>query len=262
MIHLRLSGGVGNQLFQYAAALRLAGLDHEKIQFYSGDLSKYKVARVFELDKVLNLSFAPANCYSSILLRTRLARLLSVNGFFVNDRNYIHQFKSHNKYLCFLDGYFQYEQSWDMISGSIDFIKRHLHPHLRPIKKQGLVVHARGGDFLDDNKSHVHLLKFYDDVIPQVKSKGYFDGKLICSDNKYGSVIKSFFESNGINLVFSDSTDECWTSDFVDMLSSSLLIGSRSTFCWWAAVLGDVPSMFPHDFSIGTKRVLFHPYEL
>ena len=55
LIFIRLAGGLGNQLFQVAAAQLLAH-QNSKIILMNGALRRYKSPRSFDLDKLLNLS--------------------------------------------------------------------------------------------------------------------------------------------------------------------------------------------------------------
>ncbi len=261
MIYLRLCGGLGNQLFQLAQALSRCEMRPEKIRIYSGDLGSYEVPRSYELDKLFNLSFSTSGPYSSAFLASRIVKIVSMNNIFINDKNYFPIYRSRWP-VCFLDGYFQFEQNWDDIRDSIEFMRKNLLRGIVVPNKSGLVVHARGGDFLLDGKSHQHQISFYQNCLPFLAERGLNSGILYCSDAEYGLTIKTFFKEEGIDLEFVSNSDASWEDDFKKMANAALLIGSRSTFCWWASVLGRVTSLFPSDFHIGTKRKLFHPNEV
>lgn len=53
MIWVRLSGGLGNQLFQWAAAENVRWKTHQDIQFYTHDLKNYAVPRDFLFNQLL-----------------------------------------------------------------------------------------------------------------------------------------------------------------------------------------------------------------
>ena len=55
MLYVRLAGGLGNQIFQLAAALRLRESKSEKIILYTESLSKYSALRDFELANFFDL---------------------------------------------------------------------------------------------------------------------------------------------------------------------------------------------------------------
>ena len=125
----------------------------------------------------------------------------------------------------------------------------------------GLVVHARGGDFLDDKASHAHQMKFYEQALSGSKMPEFKAGVLCCSDPNYASKIINFFDSKGIFLSYKPNNDADWQADFRILMNAGFILGSRSTFAWWASLLGEVESIFPVDFTIGRARVLFHPWE-
>ena len=259
MIHLRLSGGLGNQLFLFAYALRLADYNPLKIRVYAGDLSNYSVARTFELDRILDVPFFPCNFACTLLLRSRIPRLFDYPLFF-NDKNYLSVGKGSNVNTGFVDGYFQFDQPWSFIERSIAFF---IETNIlrKPTVRSGLVVHARGGDFLHDRQSHSHQLEFYRSVLdryPSLPNKG----RICCSDPYYASEIIRFFDDYGVNLSYTHSTDTSWLDDFNALSSASMVLGSRSTFAWWATALHEIPSFFPHDFNIGVGRNLYHPAEM
>ena len=70
------------------------------------------------------------------------------------------------------------------------------------------------------------------------------------------------FNDFGINLSFYTKTDNDWEDDFRLIMNSDLVVGSRSTFAWWATLIGKTSSIFPNDFNIGELRTLYHPYEI
>jgi hypothetical protein len=52
MIFVRLSGGLGNQLFQWATAIEIQRKTNRKILFYTGDLKRYVIRRQFLLPEI------------------------------------------------------------------------------------------------------------------------------------------------------------------------------------------------------------------
>lgn len=261
MINMRLSGGLGNQLFQICCALRYSNNSAQRVQLYLDDLKSYKVPRKFELNKIVDIDFKRCKGFSRFILRTRLPKVISKSHHFINDRNFctlkIHEAAK----ISFLDGYFQFEQDWIVISSAISMLKRNLNSSFLMQGSDELVVHARGGDFLDDKASHVHQMKFYEQALSGSKMPEFKTGVLCCSDSNYASEIIDFFESRGITLSYKPNNDADWQEDFRILMNAGFILGGRSTFAWWASVLGEVDSLFPLDFTIGKPRVLFHPWE-
>lgn len=261
MINLRLAGGLGNQLFQICSALRYCNNQHNQIRLYLAQLGSYDVPRTYELEKLLTLKFENCIGLPAKILWSRLPRLLAVNGLFINDNNYTIKSKKLLLNNIFMDGYFQFEQTWETFFYSYQYLKRNLSPFFKSKQKAGLVVHARGGDFLKDLNSHDHLIDFYQNVLKLKKISKFSNGYLCCSDPNYAKNILEYFENNGIKLTYQPFNDTNWEEDFVRLLNAKFIIGSRSTFAWWASLFGETECVFPSDFKIGQPRKLYHPWE-
>lgn len=259
MINVRLAGGLGNQIFQLACALRYAKYDIEKIRLRVDDLSKYKTPRKFELPKLFDLTLNFCKPSSSLLLKTRLARFLKFTPCFVNDKNYLMKREYPHLYL---DGYFQFEQDWELLAPAAIYLQQVLNEKYSLQKTNNLVIHARGGDFLNNENSRSHQYEFYEKVLNRHELAPFSTGELYCSDQVYAQDIVKYFAGNGIDLHYRASGDDDWEADFKRLMSAKLLIGSRSTFAWWASLLGEVNCFFPEDFTINKPRNLYHPWEI
>jgi hypothetical protein len=261
MIYLRLYGGLGNQLFQIACALRFANYDENKIRVYTESLRHYDVPRNLQYPTLININLKQSSSLVNAILRLRIPKLNFAFNSFVNDLNYIKNSNATSYNTRFMDGYFQYEQTWTLIQPAVEFMASRLNANFKTKQSSGLVVHARGGDFLQDRESNEHQLKFYEKVISNGDIPEFKSGKLCCSDPSYGEKIVRKFEEFGINLKYDPKEDGDWQDDFSLIKDAKFVVGSRSTFAWWATVLGQTKSVFPCDFTIGKQRVLFHPWE-
>lgn len=263
LINLRLAGGLGNQLFQLSCALRICNNDLKPLRVYKNDLGKYAVARSYELDKLLKIQLEECTRFDALVLKSRLPRILCIPNVTLNDKNYKNALYNYTYGRTYLDGYFQFDQSWDIFDDSVRFLKSKVKKDFFScVKKPGLVVHARGGDFLQDSLSDQHQLSFYDYVIKSGRLSNYTHGLICCSDVIYAQKIKKFFRNHGIHLYHEKKQDSNWESDFKKLMNAEFIVGSRSTFAWWASVLGEVQCFFPKDFTIGKSRKLYHPQEI
>ncbi len=256
MVNIRLAGGLGNQLFQLAAGLRFASYDPSIIRVYKRSLAKYEVPRDYELEKLIDFEFNQVSMLSGLLLKYRAPKVIKSQGC-INDNNYKNSSASKNQYL---DGYFQYDQSWGLIKPAVSWIQEHMRGGLRSSKKSGLIVHARGGDFLKNKLSLEHELNHFNLAINKIKDMPQRK-ILVCSDEAHAHQVYKFFLNRGLELDYKPSHDDDWLQSFLDILNSDLLIGGRSTFAWWASALGNVESYLPCDFEIGRPRLLHHPFE-
>lgn len=263
MINLRLAGGLGNQLFQLSCALRICNNDLKSLRVYKNDLGKYAVARSYELEKLLIIQLKECTRFDALVLKSRLPRILCIPNVTLNDKNYKHALYNFTTGRTYLDGYFQFDQSWDHLESSVRFLKSKVtKDFFSHENKPGLVVHARGGDFLLDNMSDQHQLSFYNYVIKSGRLSDYTYGLLCCSDVNYAQKIIKFFSIRGIDLYYEEKHDSNWNSDFKKLMNAEFIVGSRSTFAWWASLFGETECVFPSDFKIGQPRKLYHPWEL
>lgn len=253
MINVRLAGGLGNQLFQLASGLRFANYNAEKLGLYKDSLVKYKTSRDYELEKIIDFKFDCVSNPAKLILNYRLPKILRYQAF-INDSNYLKASSSENYYL---DGYFQYDQTWETIKDSVFWIREHMIAGLCMPKSTGFVVHARGGDFLKNPLSVEHEIKHFSTAINHINTIP--DRKvLVCSDEAHATRVHKFFKDRGIDLDYVPSHDDDWMASFLDIFNAEVLIGGRSTFAWWASALGGVVSYLPIDFEFGYPRSLHH----
>ncbi len=253
MILIRIIGGLGNQMFQYAAARTLA--DHLDVELYL-DLSEFKSYKLFsyELDKFcIRAKVATDNELQKFSLwRFRLAQLCKKLQF--NNRFYI------EPSFCFteswydlndqtyLSGYFQSEKYF--ISGKKllldEFqLKNILSDKNFEIKclaenSTSVSIHVRRGDFITDKKT--------------LKIHG------ICSQNYYSTAIKKMQDSFDNIRFFVFSNDLAWAKETLDVGSDAVFVSgnektpendlylmtrcqhhiiANSSFSWWGAWLGE-----------------------
>lgn len=78
MIYARLAGGLGNQLFQLAAALTLQQRVNKPIVLFTSHLAKYSSSRTFMLDEVIECNFTIGQLppFYSFICRYRLNKIL------------------------------------------------------------------------------------------------------------------------------------------------------------------------------------------
>lgn len=79
MIWIRLSGGLGNQLFQWAAAEEVRYKTHQHIQFYTLDLKNYEEPRDFLFYRLLGNFYSNGSpaWITRLLLRYRVTKMVT-----------------------------------------------------------------------------------------------------------------------------------------------------------------------------------------
>lgn len=106
MIILNLKGGLGNQLFQFIAAVKYVYENGQKLFIYTGNLASYDTKREFSLE--LFIKNAPVEIHvinkkTVIMNKFFLAALKKLNLFVIDERNY---FSKKFKFFNVIDDYF------------------------------------------------------------------------------------------------------------------------------------------------------------
>ena len=123
--------------------------------------------------------------------------------------------------------------------------------------RSSLVIHARGGDFLVNDEVKFDAFRFYENAIKNIPVNKFASRKLVCSDKTFAVEVANHLQTCGIFVDIFQESDEDWEESFKLLMNSSFLVGSKSTFAWWAAALGNVDCIFPTEFNNGRKKQLF-----
>ncbi|MDQ6812792.1 MAG: alpha-1,2-fucosyltransferase [Bacteroidota bacterium] len=261
MIITKITSGLGNQLFQYAAAKSLS-LKHNTSLFF--DLSYYDTTyetdtpRSFKLHHFnidyKNLDTSPLVYFSKA---TKLFRNRSCKPFFsrVKEKHFHYDDQVvHATGACItLEGFWQSEkyfaQHTEAIRNELTF-KSVANSELAIYKQQMLntqnpiSIHIRRGDYVSHpefSKSFGFVgLEYYDRAVAYVKSKVQNPAFFVFTDDK--DWVKSCFHLTDKN-VFVETNGE--DSDVTELQLMSLCthhIIANSSFSWWGAWLNNSKS--------------------
>jgi hypothetical protein len=275
-IKIKLFGGLGNQMFQFATAYSIA--KSKNIDLYL-DLSWFNRSNIhngFELDKVFDIfkkvSFLNNDFnFTSFKLKEFLNKIDITYQIFKEPHfNYsqnITKLPNH----CFLKGYWQSETYFkeykDEIKKIFSFDKNLDSVNLKIIDKiyrsNSASLHIRRGDFLlKKNQNHqTNLNNYYSKAIREV-SKNYNNLKFfIFSDDP--NWVSNNFE---IKTEYEVINNNLGKKSYIDMYLMSLCktnIIANSTFSWWAGWLNEnenknifAPNNWFNDKSINTKDLI------
>lgn len=250
-IIIRLAGGMGNQLFQYAAALKLrtSAAKESLISIDTTCLSTYESKRIFQIGfitkhhKKINI-MNNLNSFSVIMSRLRLPRILDqrVGSFeFISSVYHLKRScTSSPARLYILDGYFQDPSLLFDEKDRINLRDSLLREVGKKIKSfsEGiplLAVHIRRGDYVSSHDAskvfNIVPLSYYREALNLLTKKYKI---LIFSDD---SILSSQFamEVGGIDV---NTLGLGLTDQFCLYMSCEDYIISNSTFSWWASYLG------------------------
>ena len=259
MIIIKLSGGLGNQMFQYALGLALERKLNIQVKY---DFSFFKnrknihnnilIHEIFKIDiKVAKnkelYSFLGINIF-------RVFRKIS-KIFNLNNSKYIFEDDKKNPMIlneklnnCYLDGYWQnwkyfidYKKEINNIFSFKPVISKKFNEIKKKIlNKKSAIIHFRRGDYKDKkNKGIFYQLgkAYYQEAIQVMRKKNKDLIFYVFSDEI--DLAKDFFTFEK-NLVFININKgkDSYRDMYLMSLSKNIII-SNSTFSWWAAWLGE-----------------------
>ena len=285
--YVRISGGLGNQLFQYAFGRAVSDrlnsdLVLEKKTGYENDIFN----RRFKLDKLFdNITYVEDNELSSFLIDTNILSRIIRKLLLKIGANRTKYYRERQKFVfdekimslpagILYEGYWQNVQYFDSIKYGL--IQSMI---LRDEKLLQMLTYVG----IDDNAVALHL-RYPHAYIDGIKHKGTDDFYITISEEYYAACIKDMlckvpkakfvvFSDNSewaekfiksykedMNYVLVKNNDEIM--DFKLMCSCKHFIISNSTYSWWAAYIGESDTseiMAPLNWF---KHVPLHAYGL
>lgn len=257
---IRIKGGLGNQLFCYAAARRLALVNNAElaIDHVSGFVRDRQYQRRYELD-----------CFSIPARKaTRCERLEPFERYRRGLKKWYWRRKpfNHRKYLeqeeveyderimhfkvagvFYMDGYWQSEGYFKDIEGTIrsdlrirNIIDSNVQTMAERIRRcQAVAVHVRYFDAPGSNGVHNVASDYYARAIERMEREVENAHYFLFSDHP--EVAKTIIpvQSNRITCVSQIGNQENTYNDLWLMTLCRHFIMANSTFSWWGAWLGD-----------------------
>lgn len=264
MITMRIKGGLGNQLFQYAAGYSYAHRLNQKLQL---DISFFpqQTLRGYKLDKLMiddsktisktskGINILKGKYLNKALRSLKVAKIPagSKTKFLLETGSYVMDFffqeKPENAYL---DGYFQSERYFKDYRVEI---LRQFTPAYEPEPEyiaarqqiqscNSVAVHVRRGDFLkakDDHNSNHYLLgeTYYHNALKYMKEQIEAPVFFWFSDD-IEWVKQNFGEADNFRFI-SLKTNHGDIDEMMLMKNCRHIIAANSTFSWWAAWLNE-----------------------
>lgn len=261
MIITQLTGGLGNQLFQYAAAKALSSRRNSRLYI---DDNYYKRAEIgndthrsygldsFKIgDPTLSLPLTNLMRYLRDDIRLqRMDKLIAkaTKTTIINESNYGEKSSNHNIYMT---GYYQsqkyFQDQNDNIRSNLKFqdkitlTSRSRYPSING--KNSVAIHIRRGDYLQDKQvANLPTLttRYYQNAIEYLSAKVSSPTYYIFSDdiNWCKSNISKLISSKEIAYVDDSSYDDP-ASDMQLMSMCDHVITANSSFSWWGAWLNN-----------------------
>lgn len=256
MIIIQMSGGLGNQMFQYAVGLKLRSLGHE-VKF--DDYTEYRRdgARPIQL-AAFGIRYPQASheeviglTDGSTKLKDRIRRKFTgrkTTAYFESDRSYDPEALKHDP--AYLIGNFQSEKYFydikDEVKKTFVFDPEIITEDAREWEKtiaesDSVSIHVRRGDYLDAA-----------DVYGGICTDAYYDAAIRYMQNKHPDAVfylftndsewsKLFIDQHSYAKVYAVKCSEEYTGylDMYLMTKCRHHIIANSSFSWWGAWLGN-----------------------
>lgn len=255
MVLVRVSGGLGNQMFQYAIAKSIAKKNNDifklDISFYSNQ--KLRKFELNEFDTIINfasrkeiIEFAGnENIFFKIKRKLGFIMKRPKSYFPEKEATIFDESVFNYSENIYLDGYWQNSKFFNNIRSELieDFsfvgqISNSANIYLNKIKaKQSVSIHIRRGDYVSNQKANsihgVTSLEYYKKAIEFILKKIENPYFFIFSDDI--NWCKNNFEFLE-NKEFIDNTNNAF-EDLELMKNCKHNIIANSTFSWWGAWL-------------------------
>jgi len=279
MVIVKLFGGLGNQLFQYAIGRKLSLLHNTELRFdltdfykYKNlvtnmsvvgvDIKKFKVNFNEAVDEELKKFFFLKSKFLTFLIKKISSRFFSIlnsvfykNYFYEkNVSSFYHKLSSYKN--VYLHGFWQNQKYFldirKILIKEIN-LKKKSNKHIQLLKRikksNSVAVHVRRGDFLLPGIKKITPLininyykKSFSKLEKNIKNIRYFFFSDDISWVKKNISKKNSFYVSGFNQV----------EDLISISKCKHQIIANSTFSWWGAWLNDNPKkivMAPNKWS-------------
>lgn len=255
-IYVRLQGGMGNQLFQISAALRIRTMNSSSYQIIVDTrfLRNYNTNRNFAtsfflkcVDNVKILEHWHDDILSFIINLSRIAKLITCYNrlfcFFntVNDINI--KSGSPSSMYTFLDGYFQdtVEPLNESFRRFVQFYLCRSMQHMQSNTQhdpniRSVAIHLRRGDYTHGKNTQIYNslgFDYYLNCISLLPKDTIYNFYVFSDDESQGTKLANLIDGTFVSNKYISLDDE-----FVGFLSCDQYIIANSTFSWWASYLG------------------------
>lgn len=260
MIITKLSGGLGNQMFQYACGLSLSNksgtlMKIDTSAYIQDNLVPGDTIRKFELDK-FNISCDYANIDETQSIKYPLGSLSKIFNFIYKKLLRVNHLDFHPglfkmKTNQYLDGYFQSEKNFINVADTIrkEFtLKRELIDaavtefERKVFMTNSVSIHIRRGDYAQDRKTNLYHglcpISYYEQAIAFMTSKVATPYFFIFSDD-IDWVKKNIKITHPHMFVSGNNFIPQQEMHIMSKCKHNII--ANSTFSWWGAWLNQNP---------------------
>jgi hypothetical protein len=260
MITVNLNGGIGNQMFQYAAAAALAKKLHCQLLLNIHEYKKNKEGRQFELHVFPNVTdqFISEGLHK-LLNSSNIISIIkrALSGYQVYKQPHYHVDSGFFLLSApvHLRGYFQSEKYFadheNLIRSRFKWdpekLSKATNAYLTVIESMGdnaVSVHIRRGDYISNqevNQRHgTCSTSYYQDALALINERVTKPHHFIFSDDLDWVKDKNIF--GGVEHTYIEKTPDMHDSEEIHLMSQCQHnVSANSSFSWWGAWLNNNP---------------------
>lgn len=260
-VTIRIQGGLGNQLFGWATAYALSSRINSELLIDKTLLKRGQ----YELDNY-NL---PSHSILDQKISKKWIDKIRHNPLHFKESSFTYDTSILNcKKGTILDGYFQSWKYFDDYKGNIakilsanrEFSEEFVNLFNYISQEETIAIHIRRGDYIDLTQYHgLTSAAYFEKAFLNAKSLTSATRAVVFSDSK--SIAEQVFPNADKYIGPEDLKSSSETLDLMSRCSG--IIGSNSSFSWWAAYIRDSesrPCIFPRPWftetSLDTRDLL------
>lgn len=266
MIVIRIWGGLGNQMFQYAMGYAKANEVNEELRldttFYSTKHNSRQTERTLDLfqlpiicrneiktEKEIGLAIRLLkDPYVNYAIRKLLPIVFPVGRFtYIKEHKleYVPRVSSLDKKNAYYDGYWHSDKYFvkyrdDLLKQFVytnNNIEKAYHEMSQGNSFETVAVHIRRGDYITQNNPNARGVDYYKDAISIIKQK--ISNPIFCFFSDDLEWVKTNFEMIDNMALANEKRNLNDIEEFQLMAKCHHQIISNSSYSWWAAWLND-----------------------
>lgn len=248
---VKILGGLGNQMFQYAFACELELRSKRQVQLDLSSYGTYGLHNGYELQRVFGINAQSADVRDVDRLSTRPSNIIKrfIRKYYTKKTHFIDRyFGFYEKVFdekddTYFDGYWQSEKYFSSVEERVRADFRFQLPLdalsetlLSSLPRPSLAVHVRRGDYLKSVNQFVCKEDYYRRALDEALSLGDIASVVFLSDDPHWC--KEHLQCDGLQTYYPDwnKGSDSWR-DMAIMAACDHAIIANSSFSWWGAWL-------------------------
>lgn len=265
---VKIYGGLGNQMFQYAFALSLASRTGDRVYIDSSDVQSDRLHNGYELSRLFDLRLPEADQRDVKRLSTRPRGLISRarRKYFTKPTHIIDKKYAFQRELYDLDGDFYFEGYWqsekyfadieDSIRKTFAFVQaldeRSLSA-LRSLPRPIVGLHVRRGDFTKHQNLNICTPTYYAAAMSEMcRSDAALSFMIFSEDIEYCRKNLDFKDNPVVFVDWNTGADSWRDMALMSMCDHNII--ANSSFSWWGAWLNQNPGKIVIAPAIWNRR--------